>query len=246
MHLPTTSSGTAKHVRRSSGTDRCSHSPGQLRAGLDAHRAPEVSIRSYLLEQLAARAPVCQRLMSVPGVGAVTSMSFLAAIDDIARFQNAHAVQNHLGLTPGEHSSSDRRQRTGITKACPAALRRTLTQAACSLRRSHPKDPISLWAADIELRRGRFVATIAVADFARARARGVRARARERALCRVREASPQPRGGIGVRLAPRSDRERYRRKARPAGTRVTGSKPIRAHPAGTRPCPKRSRCETLR
>ncbi len=115
------------------------------------------------LEQLAAQDPVCQRLMSVPGVGTVTSMRFLAAIDDIGRFPNAHAVQSYLGLTPGEHSSSDRRQRTGITKAGPAPLRRTLTQAAWSLRRSHPKDPIALWAADIELRRGKFVATIAVA-----------------------------------------------------------------------------------
>jgi transposase len=115
------------------------------------------------LEQLAAEDPVCQRLMSVPGVGIVTSMRFVAAVDDVARFPSAHAVQSYLGLTPGEHSSSDRRQRTGITKAGPAPVRRTLTQAAWSLRRSHPKDPISLWAADIELRRGKFIATIAVA-----------------------------------------------------------------------------------
>jgi len=115
------------------------------------------------LEQLAAEDPVCQRLMSVPGVGVGTSMRFVAAIDDVARFPSAHAVQSYLGLTPGEHSSSDRRQCTGIPKAGPASVRRTLTQAAWSLRRSHPKDPISLWAADIELRRGKFIATIAVA-----------------------------------------------------------------------------------
>jgi transposase len=115
------------------------------------------------LEQLAAQDPICQRLMSVPGVGTVTSMRFVAAIDDVARFPSAHAVQSYLGLTPGEHSSSDRRQRTGITKAGPAPVRRALTQAAWSLRHSQPNDPISLWAADIELRRGKFIATIAVA-----------------------------------------------------------------------------------
>src|SRR3954470_9404703 len=38
----TASSGTAKHVRRSGGIDRRSYSPNQLRAWLDAHRAPEV------------------------------------------------------------------------------------------------------------------------------------------------------------------------------------------------------------
>jgi len=131
-------------------------------ASIDAIQEQIVKADKELL-QLAAEDPVCQRLMSVPGVGTVTSMRFVAAIDDVARFPSAHAVQSYLGLTPGEHSSSDRRQRTGITKAGPAPVRRTLTQAAWALRRSHPKDPISLWAADIELRRGKFVATIAVA-----------------------------------------------------------------------------------
>jgi transposase len=72
------------------------------------------------LEQLAAQDPICQRLMSVPGIGPVTSMRFVAAIDDVTRFHDAHSVQSFLGLTPGEHSSSNRQQRTGITKAGPA------------------------------------------------------------------------------------------------------------------------------
>jgi transposase len=101
--------------------------------------------------------------MSVPGVGPVTSLRFVAAIDDVSRFPNAHAVQSFLGLTPGENSSSDRRQRTGITKAGPAAVRRALTQAAWNLRRYRPLDPITQWAAQLEQRRGKFVATIAVA-----------------------------------------------------------------------------------
>jgi transposase len=115
------------------------------------------------LEQLAAEDPVCRRLMSVPGIGPVTSMRFVAAIDEVSRFASAHAVQSFLGLTPGEHSSSTRQQRLGITKAGPAPVRRALTQAAWSFRRTCPNDPIALWAAQIELRRGKFIATIAVA-----------------------------------------------------------------------------------
>ena len=115
------------------------------------------------LEQLAEQDPVCQRLMSVPGVGPVTSLRFIAALDDRSRFPSAHAVQGYLGLTPGENSSSKRQQRTGITKAGPAPVRRTLVQAAWNLRRLRPLDPISRWAAQIEQRRGKFVATVAVA-----------------------------------------------------------------------------------
>lgn len=115
------------------------------------------------LEQLTAEDPICQRLMSVPGIGPVTSMRFVSAIDDVTRFHNAHAVQGFLGLTPGEHSSSNKQQRLGITKAGPAPVRRALTQAAWSFRRTCPHHPIALWAAQIELRRGKFIATIAVA-----------------------------------------------------------------------------------
>lgn len=123
----------------------------------------QIVIADKELEKLAEQDPICQRLMSIPGVGPVTSMRFAAAIDDVARFPNAHAVQAFLGLTPGENSSSTRQQRTGITKAGPAPVRRTLMQAAWNIRRLRPTDPISLWAMEIEKRRGKFVATVAVA-----------------------------------------------------------------------------------
>ncbi len=115
------------------------------------------------LLQLAQTDPVCLRLMSVPGVGPVTSMRFVAALDDISRFASAHAVEGFLGLIPGENSSSQRQQRTGITKAGPAPVRRALVQAAWNIRRLCPNDPIAQWAQGIEQRRGKQVAAVAVA-----------------------------------------------------------------------------------
>jgi transposase len=141
--------------------------------GLPEHVERLIKVVDSLNEQIAAADkelrllaesdPVCCRIMSVPGVGSVTGMRFMAAIDDVARFHSAHAVQSFLGLTPGENSSSDRKQRTGITKAGPAAVRRALVQAAWSLRRTRPLHPISQWALKIEQRRGKFIATVAVA-----------------------------------------------------------------------------------
>jgi transposase len=69
------------------------------------------------LEQIAEANPTCQRLMTVPGVGPVTSVRFVAAVDQIDRFESAHKLEAYLGLTPGEDSSSERERRTGITKA---------------------------------------------------------------------------------------------------------------------------------
>ena len=124
---------------------------------------PQIKAADQHLAQFAKSHPVCQRLMTIPGVGPVTAVRFLAAIDDPTRFSSAHRVQSYLGLTPGEHSSSDRERRTGITKAGPSALRKTLVQASWSMIRSQPNDPMVRWAMQIALRRGRFVAVVALA-----------------------------------------------------------------------------------
>lgn len=115
------------------------------------------------LAELARTDATCRRLMSVPGVGPVTAVRFVAALDQVDRFPNAHAVESYLGLVPGEHSSSDHRRRTTITKAGSSQLRWTLVQAALCARRRRTDDPMVAWSHQVELRRGRHIATIALA-----------------------------------------------------------------------------------
>jgi transposase len=114
--------------------------------------------------QLAAwsrQSEVCRRLMSIPGIGVITAVRFIAAIDDPSRFATAHRVQSYLGLTPGEHSSSERERKTGISKAGPTALRLCLVQGAWTVFRM--KQPMSAWAHQLAERRGRHVAIVALA-----------------------------------------------------------------------------------
>jgi transposase len=115
------------------------------------------------LEQIAEANPTCQRLMTVPGVGPVTSVRFVAAVDQIDRFESAHKLEAYLGLTPGEDSSSERERRTGITKAGPPRLRWALVQAAWSMWRTRPKDRNVVWAQEIARRRSKRVAAVALA-----------------------------------------------------------------------------------
>jgi transposase len=115
------------------------------------------------LREFACADPICRRLMTVPGVGPVTAVRFLAAIDQVQRFRTAHQVEAYLGLTPGENSSSMRQQRTGITKAGPAAVRRTLIQAAWTAWRHAGNDPMIAWTNQVAARRGKFVAVVALA-----------------------------------------------------------------------------------
>ena len=102
----------------------------------------------------------------MPGVGPSTAVRFVAAIDDITRFESAHKVESYLGLVPGESSISERQQRLSITKAGSASVRWVLGQAAWALQvrcRDPGARPLQLWAAEIVRRRGRRIATIALA-----------------------------------------------------------------------------------
>jgi transposase len=115
------------------------------------------------VQRFAKTDAVCVALQTVPGVGSITAVRFRAALDDVSRFNSAHAVESYLGLTPGENSSSERQRRTGITKAGSTAVRRMLVQAAWSAIRRAPNEPMVKWSMRISERRGKFIGVIALA-----------------------------------------------------------------------------------
>lgn len=139
--------------------------PPFIERQLDAIAALNEQIRAADREvrQRVKADPLCRRLMTVPGVGPVTALRFVSAIDEIGRFANAHQVESYVGLVPGQSSSSDRERRTGITKAGATALRTALIQSAWAARRSKRIDPLQQWASGVEARRGKFVAACALA-----------------------------------------------------------------------------------
>jgi transposase len=114
------------------------------------------------LKQIAERDPVCKLLQTMPGVGPVTAVCFATAIDDVQRFESASKVTSYLGLTPGENTTGFKTNRTGMTKAGPIRVRWTLTQAAWSMTRCRPNDPIVQWFKQVAGRRGKKVAITAL------------------------------------------------------------------------------------
>ncbi len=71
-------------------------------------------------------------------------------------------MESYLGITPGENSSSGRKQRLAITKAGPGDLRGLLLQVAWSAWRTRPHDPMVQWARRVAERRGRKIALVAL------------------------------------------------------------------------------------
>ncbi len=75
---------------------------------------PILVARNELRRQVAAlhglvlkacrRDPVCQRLMTAPGVGPIVALTYATAIDDPDRFRKSRDVGPHLGLTPRKYA----------------------------------------------------------------------------------------------------------------------------------------------
>jgi transposase len=109
--------------------------------------------------------PVVARLTTAPGVGPLTATAFVATVDDVARFADAHQLQAYLGLVPSERSSGEAQRRGRITKAGNARLRWLLVEAAWRVPRARTDETAALraWAARIALRRGKRVAVVALA-----------------------------------------------------------------------------------
>ena len=88
-----------------------------------------------IIGKQAAQHPVARRLMTIPGVGPLVSLSFLALVDDPARFRKASDVGAFLVLTPRRHQSGEMDWSGRISKCGDRAMRGLLVQAAsCVLR----------------------------------------------------------------------------------------------------------------
>src|SRR5262249_42586144 len=68
---------------------------------------------------------VCKRLMTIPGVGIITALTFKAEIDDPLRFKKSRDVGVHIGLTPRRYASGEV-DRTGAISKCGNGALRTL------------------------------------------------------------------------------------------------------------------------
>jgi transposase len=98
------------------------------------------------LRKLAKSDSTCSRRMSVPGVGPLTAVRFAAALDSIDRLSSAHKVEAYLGLTAGEHSSSERQRGRRAFGSSPTRSSSSSSRAArrCVMKRRRPAATLSL------------------------------------------------------------------------------------------------------
>ena len=108
--------------------------------------------------------PLCTRLMSIPGVGPITALTFKAGVDDPARFKSSRNVAAHFGLTPKRYQSGEMDNPGHISRAGDADVRSVLYIAAHSLlTRNAQWSSLKAWGMRLAKTRGHRRAVIAVA-----------------------------------------------------------------------------------
>ena len=117
-----------------------------------------------LLGQAARKDKFCLRLMTIPGVGPITSLAFRATVDDPERFATSKSVGAYVGMTPKLYQSGEVDRSGGISKAGDGMLRHLLYEAASALI-TRCKEPSKLcaWGVAVARRRGAKRARVAVA-----------------------------------------------------------------------------------
>jgi len=108
--------------------------------------------------------PVARRLMTIPGVGPIVSLSFVALVDNPDRFGKTSDVGAFLGLTPRRHQSGEMDWSGRVSKCGDAAMRGLLFESAsCLIRQVKRFSAIKSWAVRLAGRRGFRKAAVATA-----------------------------------------------------------------------------------
>ncbi|ESQ90197.1 hypothetical protein ABAC460_10630 [Asticcacaulis sp. AC460] len=107
---------------------------------------------------------VCERLLTVPGVGPITALTYTCSIEDPTRFAHSNDVGAYAGLVPRRFQSGERDSKGHISKAGDGNLRHALYEAA-NILLSRVKKPFALqtWGKALAATKGAKRARVAVA-----------------------------------------------------------------------------------
>jgi transposase len=142
----------------------------ELLAVIDPLLAAGTALRDQLavlekrVRDAARQDPVCHRLMTMPGVGAVVALTFRAAVDQPERFSSSKAIGPCFGLTPRRYQSGETDRTGTISRAGDPAVRVALFEAAHVLMtRVATWSKLKAWAVAVAKRRGAKRAKVALA-----------------------------------------------------------------------------------
>lgn len=116
------------------------------------------------LKAVAKESRLARRLMTVPGVGPIVALNFVALVDDPDRFLPAGDVDAFLDLTPRRYQSGETDWSGRVSKCEDTPMRGLLFEAAsCLIRLVRRFSPLKSWAVRLAGRKGFKKAAVATA-----------------------------------------------------------------------------------
>jgi transposase len=115
------------------------------------------------IEEMARKDEDVQRLMTIPGVGLITAMTYKSEIDDPKRFEKSRDVGAYFGMTPRQYSSGETKKQGRISKCGSSEMRTLLTEAGMvCITRSKRWSRLKAWGLKVMRRHGAKKASVAV------------------------------------------------------------------------------------
>lgn len=109
--------------------------------------------------------PRAARLKTMPKVGRIASLTFLAAIDDVHRFPTSRKLVGYSGLAPTVRQSGERTEYGAISREGRRELRAVWVQIAhlVAIDKKKASQPLRTWFNRVAKKRGRKTALVALA-----------------------------------------------------------------------------------
>lgn len=116
------------------------------------------------LSRVARQDRICRLMMTMPGVGPLTAMSFMTAIEDPRRFRRSQDMGAYLGMTPRRSQSGEADINGRISKCGDRLTSKLLFEAAnAMLSRCSQPMPLRDWGTALAQRSGFWKARVALA-----------------------------------------------------------------------------------
>lgn len=116
------------------------------------------------VKEIAKKSPLANRLMTIPGVGPIVSLSFIALVDDASRFRKSADIGAFLDLAPRRYQSGEMDYSGQISKCGYVQMRNLLYEAAGSLIHQVKRfSSLKSWAVKLVGRKGFKKAAVATA-----------------------------------------------------------------------------------
>jgi transposase len=108
----------------------------------------EIGRSDRTIQTLAREEETARRLMSIPGIGAVTASAIAASVQDVSAFSGPRQFTAYLGLTPRQNPSGGKERLGRVSKMGNRSLRKLLVVGAHAVlyyRKKHD-DALRSWA----------------------------------------------------------------------------------------------------